>query len=149
MRASEGIEAIAREGGWEALVEMCRLKACWPEVVGDAVAAHAQPERLVRGRLTVVVDNSAWLTQLAFLKNDIQRKVNAHLGEGRVNDVFMVVGRLSRPKSAPKPPPAPPVSPELAREVESWVGEVADEEVRDALRAMIQNGLRHGRRPSR
>ena len=43
----------------------------WPEVVGEAVAAHATPVKIERGRLLVNVDEPGWATQLRYLEADL------------------------------------------------------------------------------
>ena len=50
----------------------------WIEAVGDAVAAHARPERLEAGRLTVVVDDPAWATELRYHTPRILDALNAN-----------------------------------------------------------------------
>jgi hypothetical protein len=147
-RKSEGLKKVgdllpdlAERGGWGGVVELCRLQAEWPGLVGATLAAHAAPERIVRGRLTVVVDTSAWLVQLSFFKAEIQRKVNGLLGEGRVNDVFLQVGRL-RPAAPPAPErPRAPADPEAVKAVDACVAEVPDGAVREALRRLLLRDL--------
>jgi hypothetical protein len=151
-RRSEGLKAVAdllpdlaERGGWGALVELCRLQAAWPDVVGAAVAVHTAPERIGQGRLTVRVDSSAWLMQLSFFKAEILRKVNGILGEGRVQEVFLQVGRVDRsPDKRPRRPDTP-LSAEALRAVEAQVAPVPDEGVREALKALLLKDLRRGR----
>jgi hypothetical protein len=152
-RKSEGLKKVgdllpdlAERGGWGGIVELCRLQAEWPGLVGATLAAHAAPERIVRGRLTVV-DTSAWLVQLSFFKAEIQRKVNALLGEDRVTEVFLQVGRL-RPaaRAAPERHRAP-ADPEAVKAVDACVAEVPDGEVREALRRLLLRDL--GQAPER
>lgn len=40
------------------------LGAAWRKAAGDEIAAHARPERLVRGTLNVAVDNAPLLSEL-------------------------------------------------------------------------------------
>lgn len=152
-RRSEGLKAVgdllpelAEKGGWGALVELSRLQAHWPEVVGEQVAAHTAPESLQRGRLAVRVDSSAWLMQLSFFKADIHQKVNAHLGADRVSEVFLKVGRVHRGGPAKKTADPPP-GPETVATVEGWVAGVPDEAVREALRRLLLRDLRRPARP--
>jgi predicted nucleic acid-binding Zn ribbon protein len=153
-RRSEGLKAVgdllpelAEKGGWGALVELSRLQARWAEVVGEQIAAHTAPERIQHGRLTVLVDSSAWLMQLSFYKADIHRKVNAHLGGERVSEVFLKVGRTHRSAGPEKRAADPPPSPETVATVEGWVAEVPDDAVRDALKRLLLRDLRRPARP--
>ena len=51
---------VLRARGWDGRLAAARVVARWPEVVGDAVAAHCQPSRLEEdGTLQVVADSAA------------------------------------------------------------------------------------------
>ncbi|MBI5136777.1 MAG: DUF721 domain-containing protein [Nitrospirae bacterium] len=143
---SKLLPELARAAGWATLVELAQLRAAWPRVVGATVAAHSAPERLQNGRLTVTVDSSPWLTQLGFFKQKMQAQSNAVLGAERVTEVFLVVGRVGGGAPREKRPERP-VSPAADAAVERMVAEVADPEVRDALRALVLRDLRQGRGP--
>ena len=41
-----------------------RMRRAWGALVGDDLARRAQPQALVKGCLTIVVDNSPWLHEL-------------------------------------------------------------------------------------
>jgi len=43
----------------------------WSAIVGDDVARHVTPVKLVDGRLLVSVVDPAWATQVRFLESDI------------------------------------------------------------------------------
>ena len=45
--------------------------ARWPELVGEAVAAHVTPIRLDAGSLVVEVDDPGWATQMKFLEGEL------------------------------------------------------------------------------
>jgi len=54
---------MLRARGWDGRLAAARVVARWPEVVGEAVAAHCQPSRLDEdGTLHVVADSAAWAT---------------------------------------------------------------------------------------
>lgn len=56
--------------------------ARWNDVVGPAIAAHAQPVRLADGLLIVEVDDPGWVTQLRFLEADLLERLAAAAGPG-------------------------------------------------------------------
>lgn len=72
--------------GWRAVEE-------WREVVGPRVASHTRAVAFRDGVLQVEVDGSAWMHELGFLKRDLARKVNRHLGSNLVREVHLVVPR--------------------------------------------------------
>jgi predicted nucleic acid-binding Zn ribbon protein len=82
------LAAVLRSRGWEDRLTAARVIARWPEVVGEAVAAHCQPSRLEQdGTLLVVADSAAWATQLAYLKGTLLDRLVAVCGPGVVAEV--------------------------------------------------------------
>jgi predicted nucleic acid-binding Zn ribbon protein len=62
--------------------------ARWPEVVGEAVAAHCHPARLEEdGTLVVNADSTAWATQLAYLQGTLLDRLAAVCGPGVVRGI--------------------------------------------------------------
>ncbi|MFM7231473.1 MAG: DUF721 domain-containing protein [bacterium] len=72
--------------GWRAVTE-------WPAVAGARVARHARAVSFHDGTLTVEVDGSTWMHQLGFLKPELVRNLNRHLGGDVVRDVRLVPAR--------------------------------------------------------
>ncbi len=142
-RVSTLLPELAAAGGWSVLVEMARLQLEWKEVVGESIAIHTMPEKIVRGRLTVLVDSSPWLAQLGFFKDEIKRKTNSLLGSGRVGEVFLQVGRIKRDEPRIQRPKARELTSEEMARVEADVAEVPDEEVRQALKGLIERDLKN------
>jgi predicted nucleic acid-binding Zn ribbon protein len=60
-----------------------RLFARWPEIVGEAVAAHVQPVRVDAKSLVVSVDHPAWATQVRHLGDDLLDRVAEATGTPR------------------------------------------------------------------
>lgn len=67
------------------------LNERWAQAVGEAIAAHAQPERLEAGRLTVVVDDPAWATELRYHSNRILTALNAEGGAAAISELRLRV----------------------------------------------------------
>lgn len=63
----------------------------WPEVVGDAVAAHARPRGLRDGTLTIAVDAPGWATELRYLEHDICARLAAISGRDDIRHIRVVV----------------------------------------------------------
>ena len=79
---------VLRARGWDGRLAAARVVARWPEVVGDAVAAHCQPSRLeADGTLHVVADSAAWATQLAYLHGKLLDRLGAECGPGVVRRI--------------------------------------------------------------
>jgi hypothetical protein len=63
------------------------LATVWADVVGEDVAANAQPVQLRQGRLVVSVSSSAWAQTLHLMSEAIIARVNERLGAGAVERV--------------------------------------------------------------
>src|SRR5712691_5826611 len=76
--------------GWRAVAD-------WPAVAGARIAGRTRAVSFREGVLTVEVEGSAWMHELGFLKPELVRNLNRHLGASVVRDVrFMPAG--TRPK---------------------------------------------------
>ena len=76
-------EAMA---GWRAVQE-------WADAVGERVARHTRAVAFRDGTLHVEVEGSAWMHELTFLRRDLVRRINRHLGSEHVRDVRFIVPR--------------------------------------------------------
>ncbi|MCB9029772.1 MAG: DUF721 domain-containing protein [Deltaproteobacteria bacterium] len=66
----------------------------WKEIVGDSIARFSKPECIRQGTLVVKVKDSAWAQELAFQKGIIIQRLNKHLDENLIDDVFFEVGEV-------------------------------------------------------
>src|ERR1017187_6675715 len=81
--------------------------AAWPEAVGDRVAGHTRPAKLVRTRLVVEVEDHTWQRQLFALTPHILNNLEKTLGQGLVEDLeFRIVPRRRDPVMARQAVPA-------------------------------------------
>jgi len=77
--------------GWRAVSE-------WSALVGPRVARHSRAVAFRDGLLHVEVEGSAWMHELGFLKRELVRTLNEHLGAECVKDVRFQVARGGIPK---------------------------------------------------
>ena len=78
--------------GWRAVSE-------WPAVAGARIARYTRAVSFRDGTLNVEVEGSAWMHELGFLKPELVRNLNRHLGADVVRDVrFTPAG--TRPRDA-------------------------------------------------
>ena len=64
----------------------------WERVVGPLLARHARPRRMRRGVLVVAVDDSVWMHELQFMKEELRGRLNARLGRNAVRQIFLSLG---------------------------------------------------------
>ncbi|WP_419837302.1 DciA family protein [Candidatus Poriferisodalis sp.] len=86
---SDSIQAVT--AGFGSRGRAMDLNERWTEAVGEAIAAHSQPERLDAGRLTVVVDDPAWATELRYHSSRILAALNAESGAATIAELRLRV----------------------------------------------------------
>lgn len=86
----------------------------WREVVGEALARKARPNKIHNGKLFVTVSNSVLMQELQFVKWRLRDRFNQTLGEGTVKDIMFVIGPVRDVALRPEVPqhlPLPPFIP--------------------------------------
>lgn len=79
---SRSVERLVSDRGWEVDAAVGSLLGRWDHVVGPEIAAHATPEGLEDGVLTVRASSTAWATQLRQLAPALRTRIDAELGRG-------------------------------------------------------------------
>jgi predicted nucleic acid-binding Zn ribbon protein len=59
------------------LLGIAEISAIWPEVVGERLAAEAQPSTLKDGRLVVSVPSSVWAGQVRLMTAEILERLKS------------------------------------------------------------------------
>lgn len=93
-RLGPSVEKVARRLGAPTAAALSGLFGRWDEIVGEAIAAHAQPTGLRDGRLIVTVDATAWAAQLRYMGEELTSRCCEVLGEGAVLRIEIRVGPL-------------------------------------------------------
>ena len=80
------INRLITERGWETPAAVGGVMGCWPQLVGDDIALHCEPQSYDEQErvLTVRCDSTAWATQLRLLAPTLGARLNADLGHGTV-----------------------------------------------------------------
>jgi predicted nucleic acid-binding Zn ribbon protein len=77
--------------GWRAVHE-------WEQAVGPRIARHARAVAFREGVLQIEVEGSAWMHELGFLKADLMRTINRHLGSRLVKNLRFIPPRGGIPR---------------------------------------------------
>jgi predicted nucleic acid-binding Zn ribbon protein len=85
-------------------MESAALWRRWAEVVGEDIAAHAEPTSLRDGVLRIRTESPAWATELGYLADEIKRRADEVVGRGVVREVRVWTGPgpIKRPASSPE-----------------------------------------------
>ena len=87
----DAITAVGRQLGLPSPDVLSTLDARWVEIVGPAIAEHAQVRSVRDGECTIAVDGPAWATQLRYASSDLVARVNQRCGPGAVTSIRVVV----------------------------------------------------------
>jgi predicted nucleic acid-binding Zn ribbon protein len=91
-RMGDLLRSVGRDLGLGAAVGTGRVWARWTEIVGDAIADHAEPTSLKDGVLRIRTDSPAWATELGYRGAEITRRANAVAGAPIVTQVRVWTG---------------------------------------------------------
>ncbi|WP_243370765.1 DUF721 domain-containing protein [Geotalea sp. SG265] len=116
----------------------------WEKSVGEQIAARARPAAFRDGTLTVIVDNAPWMQQLTYLKKEIIAKINGHLGEELVTDLYLRAGSSPAPPAQPSPPTqgCRALSPEEQQQIGEKTADISDPELREIISGLMGTHLK-------
>jgi predicted nucleic acid-binding Zn ribbon protein len=134
------LKKVLAERGLDKGLVVAELDAVWLKAVGSGVATHARPDAIKGGKLTVIVDSSAWMNQLSMLSPRIIEQVNEALGREEVKTLAFRTGKVESAsgKKAPEEKiKTRPLTPEETAEIEEAISVIKDEETREAARKLF------------
>jgi len=98
-RVGSILDRLAARMGITSRLEKEKAVILWEEVVGKNTARRAEAVSIKGGKLVVIVESSAWLQQLALLKEGIIAKINTRIGRPLVEDIIFRIGEIGKEKS--------------------------------------------------
>ncbi|MGN6414684.1 DUF721 domain-containing protein [Flexivirga sp.] len=96
------LDRLLVDRGWQVDVAAGSVMGRWTEIVGDAVAAHAQPVSFTDGELTVRADSTAWTTQLRLLSSTLLGNFERAVGPDVVQSLRIVGPNAPSWKKGPR-----------------------------------------------
>ncbi|MFI6656996.1 DUF721 domain-containing protein [Streptomyces sp. NPDC050523] len=86
MALGAAINRLLTERGWETPAAVGGVMGRWPQIVGEDVAKHCEPEKYDEEERVLVVrcDSTAWATNLRLLAPTLVARLNEDLGHGAV-----------------------------------------------------------------
>lgn len=87
LRLGTLLDPAGRRLGLGAPESVGRLWAGWVDIVGPAMAGHAEPSSFRDGVLRVRTDSPTWATEIGYLSENIRTAANAWLGKEIVREV--------------------------------------------------------------
>lgn len=87
----DALAKVGRQLGLGPTDVVTTLVSQWEDIVGPAIAQHAEVRSVRDGECTIAVDGPVWATQLRYGSSDLVARVNERCGEGSVTSVKVVV----------------------------------------------------------
>ena len=88
------LDSLMKQLRPEAESDMLRIWRIWADAVGEDLARNARPAAVKGSTLLVHVSSSTWLHHLQFFRREVITRLNAGLGQNRVEDIKFKVGAL-------------------------------------------------------
>jgi predicted nucleic acid-binding Zn ribbon protein len=101
----DALRAVRRQLGTPAPSVFERVRAVWPEVVGNDLARHSDPIHLRAGVLRVRVDDPAWGGQFRYLTDTLVGALAERVPDAAIREIS-VTGRPADRGSADRAAPA-------------------------------------------
>lgn len=90
-RVGDVLGRLFRELGIEERIAEQDAVARWDEAVGERIAKVARPRAVSRGTLFVEVRSSPWLSELTLMRQDLLRRLNEGVSEGRIRRIVFTL----------------------------------------------------------
>ena len=102
-RLKDLLQGAGARLGMGGAVETGLVWSRWIDIVGDTVAAHAEPTSLREGVLRVRTDSPTWATEVGYLGQEIKRAANQVAGKELVAEVRVWTAPGTIASSGPGP----------------------------------------------
>jgi hypothetical protein len=149
-RIDREVERTLSRSGSAPALELGRIAAAWPQIVGETVARNAWPLRIGRdGTLHVATSSATWAFELDRLSPELESRLAATLGDSAPRSLRFRVGPIPEPGRPPATPgdsrpSVPTEAPEHAAEAASAAAEIEDPELRELVRRAALASLARG-----
>jgi predicted nucleic acid-binding Zn ribbon protein len=114
----------------------------WGEVVGEAIARNAQPEKIRNGTLFVKVSSPVWMQELQFMKEMIAEKLNHRLAGEVVKNIFFMVGKIDAAPAASVERRSETAEAHAVPINEEFLHSIEDPEIRAAFQKLVKSFAR-------
>lgn len=114
----------------------------WRDVVGEAIARNAQPEKIRNGTLFVKVSSPVWMQELQFMKEMIAEKLNHRLPGEVVKNIFFMVGKIDVAPAASVERRSEAAEAQAVPINEEFLHSIEDPEIRAAFQKLVKSFAR-------
>lgn len=126
------------------------LLARWEAIVGEAIAAHARPDRCFGGTLFVRVNGHAWMQELSFVRPQMLERLQREFPRLKLTNIRLEAGELPPLPSKGKAFPGRTtmkLDDDERQFIDRAVERIADDALRDLARQAMTKGFLRKRTP--
>jgi len=91
---SEVLKSVFTELENRKLSSQEEIEGLWKSLVGEAGFKHSRPKSLKKNVLTVSVDSSTWMQELAMRKRQLLKGLKRDLGKDRISEIQFRIGEF-------------------------------------------------------
>ena len=92
-RVGDLIPGVIEGLGLDEKFEQERLRLDWERVVGEAIGKRSAPLYVMGRTLVIEVENSSWMNEIQFHRNEIVRKVNREFPKLKIREIRLQIER--------------------------------------------------------
>ena len=143
-RADSLLAPLLKDSGIENGVAFAGIKKNWFSLFQKPLSHHISPCLLNAGELLINVDSPAWLQELKFFKEDIQKKLHPY----GIRSVRFRLGRVSMnvmSDNKSRPPETRQLDEEERSFIENAVTDIEDDSIKQTLKKTIEKAITSGR----
>jgi hypothetical protein len=133
-----------RQRGLGHLVLLGQLAQHWRDIAGPQLAAVTQPESLRARVLFITVSDAIWLQQVTFYQAQLLENIRSVLGDVAITKLHFTLARSSAREpglASPEEKLEPlPLTAAEERQVQEGTANIADPDLREAIRRAWQRG---------
>lgn len=125
------------------LVLLGRLLQHWRDIAGPQLVTVTQPDSIRARVLFITVSDAIWLQQVTFYQTQLLENIRRVLGDVAITKLHFTLARSSRQAvlSSPEETPEPlPLTAAEAQQVQEGTADIADPDLREAIRRAWQRG---------
>ncbi|NOY06533.1 MAG: DUF721 domain-containing protein [Chlorobi bacterium] len=86
---AEALESMAQQLGLHGKIGEQMVVQQWRELVGEALANHAQVRSIRDGTMFITVEESSWRYEIHFNREALRRKINNKLGREIIKEIVV------------------------------------------------------------
>ena len=87
------LSRVLEKKNFKRIIDQQYLLGEWAAVVGERIACKSEAKKIVDGSLIVEVENSMWMQELSFMKEDLMNRIKKFPAGNEIEEIRFVPKR--------------------------------------------------------